>query len=311
MMKKYDVVAIGNANIDLVLKAPRLPKNDDKVVGKKLLEGVGGTVANSACVMSHLGLNVASLSATGTDYYANKILNDFKKFNVSQEFIDIIPDLEADMAVIILDDSGEKSLIYVPAEEQETTKTQYEQALSQCRVVYTMPGNVTKFELFAQIAHQHQAQIAVDIEPHIADTKEKLDTILTHSDIVFFNKDGFASCVGIEPTRENLIELCQHYQLHTLVVTRGGEGAIAVTVNQWESAEHAGYRVNIVDTTGAGDTFNASFVYALINHYSLEKALEFACACAAISVGYLGARGAIPTAEQVQQFIQQQPITQP
>lgn len=302
-MKKFDVIAIGNANIDLVFKTPRLPKNDDKVVGEKLLEGVGGTVANSACVMGRLGLKVASLSATGTDHYADKILKDFKRFHVSQEFIDIVPDLEANMAIIMLDSSGEKSLIYVPGKEPKASKTQYEHALSQCQIVYTMPGDVVEFEKFAGIAHQHQAHVVVDIEPHIADTPEKLNTILTHADVAFFNHDGFKSCVGVEPTKANLAELCQRYQLHTLVVTRGGEGAIAV--NQWNTAEHAGYRVNIVDTTGAGDTFNAAFVYSLIQHDSLEKSLEFACACAAISVGYLGARGAIPTAEQVQAFIQQ------
>lgn len=303
MMKKFDVVAIGNANIDLVFRTPRLPKNDDKVVGQKLLEGVGGTVANSACVMGQLGLNVASLSATGTDHYAEKILSDFKRFHVSQEFIDIVPDLEANMAIIMLDDSNEKSLIYVPGKEPKASKTQYEQALSQCKIVYTMPGDVVEFEKFAQIAHQYQAQVVVDIEPHIADTPEKLEIILTNTDVAFFNQDGFRSCVGMEPTAENITDLCQRYQLHTLVVTLGGDGAIAV--NQWGSCKHAGYQVEIVDTTGAGDTFNAAFVYSLIQHYSLEKSLEFACACAAISVGYLGARGAIPTAEQVQKFIQQ------
>ena len=306
-MKNLDVVAIGNANIDLVFKVPRLLKNDDKVVGKKLLEGVGGTVANSACVMGNLGLNVASLSVVGTDNYAEKILNDFKRFNVNTDYIDVIPDADADMAIVFLDDSGEKALIYAPSDVPSVNSARYQETLSQCKAVYTMPGNIDKFEVFAAIAHEHDALVVVDIEPHIADTPEKLERILTYTDVAFFNLDGFMTGMDQPPSQDSLAALCQRYELHTVVVTCGAQGALAA--NKWGYSEHPGYSVSVVDTTGAGDTFNGSFVYALINHYSLDKALEFACACSALSVGYLGARGNIPSVSQVQRFIQDYQIT--
>lgn len=301
-MKNLDVVAIGNANIDLVFKIPRLLKNDDKVVGKKVMEAVGGTVANSACVMGQLGLSVASLSAVGTDRYGEKILEDFTRFNVNTDFIDVVPDLDANMAIIMLDDSREKALIYAPGEEPVVSKTRYQQAISQCKAIYTMPGDIDEFVKFATIARENHAQVVVDIEPHIADTVEKLDRILAHTDVAFFNLDGFVASMNQQPSQENLTVLCQRYGLHTIVVTRGAQGAIAV--NKWGDSENDGYSVPVVDTTGAGDTFNGSFVYSLINHYSLDDALEFACACSAISIGYLGARGNIPSVGQVQRFIQ-------
>lgn len=308
-MKNLDVVAIGNANIDLILKVPRLLKNDDKVVGKKLAETVGGTVANCACVMGNLGLKVASLSVAGTDHYGEKIINDFKRFNVNTDFVDIVPGVEANMAVILLDESAEKSLIYVPGEEPPVSKTRYKEVISLCKAVYTMPGNVDEFEKFASVARECEAQVAIDIEPHIADTPEKLSRILKLADIVFFNLDGFITCVGEQPDKASLTALCQRYQLDTVVVTCGGKGAIAV--NKWGYSEHPGYPVSIIDTTGAGDTFNGSFVYSLINHYPLDKALEFSCACAAMSTAYLGARGDIPSVEKVQRFIEQnQPTSQ-
>lgn len=303
-MKKFDVVAIGNANIDLIFKVPRLPRNDDKVVGKKLVETLGGTVANSACVMSQLGLRTASLSAVGTDRNANLILAGFREYNVETCYIDVIPNLEANIAVIMLDDSGEKGLIYAPGDDLYAQKIQYEAALANCRAIYTMPGDVEKFVTFAQLAHQYEALVIVDIEPHIADTPEKFKQILTHADIVFFNFEGFQYCSGQSPTPEVLKTLCQQYNLTMLIVTRGAQGAIAV--NQSEVSDHPGFKVPVVDTTGAGDTFNAAFVYSILqkSDITLSAALLFSCACAALSVGYVGARGVIPEKTTVDSFIQ-------
>lgn len=64
-MKKYDVVAVGDANIDLMFRVPSLPRYDNKVVGEKINECVGGTVANSACVLGQLGSKTLSLSSVG------------------------------------------------------------------------------------------------------------------------------------------------------------------------------------------------------------------------------------------------------
>ena len=91
MIKKYDVVAVGSGNIDLVFRVPRLPGNDDKVVGKKIYENVGGTVANSACMMSTLGLKVVSLSSAGDDRYGQLIVDDFNRHGVDTRYIKINP----------------------------------------------------------------------------------------------------------------------------------------------------------------------------------------------------------------------------
>ncbi|HCM8099076.1 TPA: carbohydrate kinase family protein, partial [Klebsiella pneumoniae] len=91
MIKKYDVVAVGSGNIDLVFRVPRLPGNDDKVVGKKISENVGGTVANSACMMSTLGLKVVSLSSAGDDRYGQLIVDDFNRHGVDTRYIKINP----------------------------------------------------------------------------------------------------------------------------------------------------------------------------------------------------------------------------
>lgn len=300
-MKQYDVVAVGDANIDLMFSVPALPKYDGKVVGKKIRECVGGTVANSACVLGQLGSKTLTLSAVGHDHYAKMIVDDFARYKVNTQFVTVIPDLDANLAIIFLDHSGEKALVFAPGEESAINHAHYLQAIQGSKVLYTMPGNLDKFDYMATIAKTYQTKIVVDIEPHIADTKEKLNKILIASDIVIFNLEGFLSCTGLELKVFEIRALVQQYQLEMIVITCGAEGAIMVTATS--EYQHPGFQVNVVDTTGAGDTFNASLIHALLQNKPLDQALTFACASAAISIGYLGARNNVLTEEAIQKFI--------
>lgn len=300
-MKQYDVAAIGSGNIDIILGVPAFPEKGGKIVGKLLGKQIGGTVANSACVMGRLGLNVASVSCVGDDSYGKEISSDFEKFNVDRTFIREIPGHTANMAVIFVDYSGEKSLIYAPGDDREWDDEYASLAIEQSRYLYTMPADIEKFQKLAECAHKSKTKIVVDIEPHIASTPERLHTILSLSDIAIFNQAGFLVGCGEKPEIENLRRLQQKYQLDAVVVTLDADGVVAVT--EYESEQLSCFDVSVVDTTGAGDTFNGAFVYSLVNNMSLHSALEFASATAAISITALGAKGNLPTAKEVNAFI--------
>ena len=103
-MKKFDVAALGSGNIDIFLSIPSLPTRGGKVVGTRLGEQAGGTVANSACAMGQLGLNVVSVSCVGNDHSASIILDGFKKYHVNCDFVQVIPELIANTAIIFIDE---------------------------------------------------------------------------------------------------------------------------------------------------------------------------------------------------------------
>ncbi|ROP49005.1 ribokinase/sulfofructose kinase [Enterobacter sp. BIGb0383] len=300
-MKKYDVAALGSGNVDIILGVPSLPERGGKVVGQLLDQQVGGTVANSACAMARLGVRVTSVSCCGDDSNGQKILSDFKKFSVNCDFVRTIPGHAANMAVILIDDTGEKSLVYAPGDTPEWDEECARMAIEQSYYIYTMPSDIDKFQKMAALAQQAKTKIIVDIEPHIAGTPERLNTIFSLADIVIFNKAGFISGCGEEPEPESLQRLRQQYQLDAVVVTLDAEGVVAVTEN--ESEKRACFDVSVIDTTGAGDAFNGAFIYSIINHATLSSALEFASATAAISITALGARGHLPDVEEVATFI--------
>ncbi|MCG9660181.1 carbohydrate kinase family protein [Vibrio mediterranei] len=300
-MKRYDVLAVGDANVDMTLKVDRLPKQDDKVLGIKIAEQIGGTVANSACVCGYLGLKTATLARVADDKYGIKVLDEYVKYNVDLKFVFQPKGYEQSTAIIMLDDSGEKSLIFVPSSGYEFNEELVVVAVASSRYLYTMPGNLEKFKELAKIAKNSSTKVVVDIEPTIVNEDGDLDIILTGADLVYFNKEGFKKATGQDASKDALMSMVESYQLDGVVVTLGKDGAIAFVNGEYGS--YPGFNVPVVDTTGAGDTFNASFLYTQINKMPLSSGLEFACAAAAISVGSVGPKGNVPTLDKVAEFL--------
>jgi sulfofructose kinase len=142
--------------------------------------------------------------------------------------------------------------------------------------------------------------VMIDVEATVGINPSSLREALAAVDIASFNRDGFITAAGEQPTVDSVRRLLG-YGPHTIVVTMGAQGALAATAEQ--VAQWPGYRVEVVDTTGAGDTFNAAFLSATLAGMALEERLRFANAAAALSVTGMGSRGRLPTREEVEVFL--------
>lgn len=300
-MKPYDVLCIGSATIDQTISVQRLPTRDDKVLGKQVSEGVGGTATNSACVCASLGLKVAALGSIGDSAASQLIRAEYRHYGIDQRYLNYSVEFEPMRVLIMLDDSGEKSLIIMPNEPADNFAEGLKQAISDSHYVYTMPGDLELLQRAGELTKVHGSRLAVDIEPTTFSDSHELGVILTSADVAFFNRDGFSKAFGVTPTAEQLAKLAQEHQLLGVVVTLGEGGAIGYVNGEYLS--HPGFKVPVVDTTGAGDTFNAAMLYGLLRLPSAQAAMDFASACAAYSVGGVGAKGAVPTLDSVERFL--------
>ncbi len=168
-----------------------------------------------------------------------------------------------------------------------------------------MPQNHAQFNTLAGIAQECQTEVMVDIEPTVGSNTEIMRHILAGATIASFNQFGFRAATGAEPSLEAARRLLDAGP-HTIVVTRGARGALAVT--RETHAEQPGFDVPVVDTTGAGDTFNAAFVSATLRGLPLDERLRFASAAGALSVTGMGPRGRLATMEEVYTFLAQHPV---
>jgi sugar/nucleoside kinase (ribokinase family) len=297
---------------DLILKSPRLPNPDEKLVVQYAGKQAGGLVANAACAAARLGLKVAWAGTLGDDDFGRLAMDDFARFGVDTSHATIDPHIATDFTVILLDPGGDRTILVVPTSPSPPKiGPKAIEALSHARMVYTLPQSPAWFATIAETVHAEGGLIAVDIESSSPVQGEELQAVLECTDIVFCNRLGLLLAVGnangalpgaagAEQVQTNARRLLQ-LGVKVVCVTLGKEGALGVCAAYATYAP--GFSVPVTDTTGAGDCFHAAFLYAHFNGYPLPEALQFANAAAALSVRYLGARGGLPTEQQVTSFL--------
>lgn len=295
-----DVLAVGGAAVDLVLRLDRLPGYDEKVLADLVGWLPGGPATNFACAASRLGLNVTSLCIVGDDASGQLVREDLARFGVDTSLVQVVEDARTNFTVIMADPTGEKAIVVVPMLENVYPPGLVESALARTRLLYMMPSDEGLFTSLARTARASGAEVMVDLEATVVTDRAALRRVLSEVDIASFNSGGFLTATGEDPTFDAARRLLAEGP-HTVVATEGAEGSLAVTAET--AARWPGYRVPTVDSTGAGDTFNAAFVWATLKGLELEQRLRFANAAAALSVTGLGPRGRLPSQEEVESFI--------
>lgn len=304
--KSWDVVAVGTACMDLIIKVEALASFDEKVMGQHMGWLPGGTVPNFACAASRLGLRTAFLGTVGDDAPGLLAREDLSRFGVHLERLITLPDTPTWYTVILLPPGGERAIVVVPTYSDDLPLTEEDKAyVASARVVYTMPTSVAKFEALAEVAHGGGGLVMVDVEQTLALDTALLKRILAATDVASFNRAGLQSVTGRQ--HSDLIAAAgQMLDLgpQVVIVTLGREGCLVATA---EAQLHSpGFAVEPVDTTGAGDCFNAAFLTGYLSGWSLERTAALANAAAAISVTGLGPRGSLPTQGQVLEFLESQ-----
>src|SRR4051794_9120803 len=259
--RTFDVLTIGGIDMDLVLTVPELPGPDLKVMGDLVGTMPGGPAANFACAASRLGLRVAALAEVGDDPAGRLIIDDFGSYGVDTSLIQIRPGGKTCFTIILIPPSGEKAIVIVPTFQPQYPLDQLRATFRQTRLIYLMPQNYDQFLVIARLAHECGAEVMIDVEPTVGANREMMRRILAEVDIASFNQYGFGAATGAAPSLEAAARLRDAVP-HTVVVTLGAGGALAVTRDQ--AAMQTGIAVQAVDTTGAGDTFNAAFISATV-----------------------------------------------
>jgi ribokinase len=137
-----------------------------------------------------------------------------------------------------------------------------------------------------------------------APARELPAELLRDVDYITPNRLELAALSGMEVTDETLEEAMKALQqrgVRNVITTLGADGCAYLAANG-ETGRIPGYRVDVVDTTGAGDTFNAGLAYSLATQKPLAEAIGFACKTSALSVTKFGAQGGMPTMKEAMDF---------
>lgn len=297
MHKSYDLIAIDKSWVDVMLRVAALPRADEKVLAEPLGRFPGGMGGNVCAAASRLGLRTGMVSWVGDDADGRLVLDDLQRFGVDTRYVAIGSGRATNYTTVLIEPGGAKAIIIVPtAFEELLLDAALARYLSHARLVYATPYDPDQLARVAAVAHESNGLVVTDIEAVAALDQAALRQVLAAVDIAFVHDSALPGSDSPATLRE-LLALGPR-----LVVRTAGAGdALACTVDS--VARRPAFDVSAVDTTGAGDCFAAAFLAAYLRQWSLDQALLYAHAAAALSIQGYGARGALPDHQQVTAFL--------
>ena len=299
-MNEWDVVGVGANSVDFVHLLPGYPQPFGSFAKMKIqrLEILcGGQMATAMSACAAFGLRAKYVGVTGTDDNGRRVRRELERRGIDLADL-IIRDAQNQFAVILVDETNGDRIVLWDRDEKLLMRERDlpVDAIAHARVVHVDDVDQPAAIAAARMARLAGVPVTSDIDRLTDRTRELIDAVT----IPIFAEHVPTRVTGRNDQEDALRSLREPH--HRMVcVTLGERGAMAVDTDGVHYAP--AFRVNAVDTTGAGDVFRAAFVYALLRQWRTEDILRFANAAAAVSCTRLGALGGIPALDEVEALI--------
>ena len=291
-MTQINIAVIGSCNIDVVVEAPKRPLAGETILGNRLIIAQGGKGANQAVAAARLGAKVYMVGCVGDDDYGRSVINNFKANGVNADYVKTIPGVTTGTAHITLAE-GDNSIIVIKGANDLVTPELIDEAWPQiaaCDMV------MLQHEIPAEtIAYTLKKCAAAGVKALLNPAPVLEDAASWAKDAAFVtpNEHEAQALFPGKTTEEILLQ-----NEGRLLMTLGSKG-VAYAENGVINTVPA-FKVEAVDTTGAGDTFNSAFAVAKAGGKTMAESIKFANAAAALSVQKIGAQGGMPYLDEVE-----------
>jgi ribokinase len=303
METRFDVLVIGGANYDYLVTGPRLPRPGETVVGTMLSEAPGGKGANQAIGAARLGARTAFVGRVGDDERGRRILAKLGDDRVDARYCVIDREAPTGVALIAVDDRGEKLIVTAPGANLRLTPPDLDRVASLFRarvVLLQLECGFATALAAARYARAAGALVVLDAAPPISGVEQLLATV----DVVRANASEAAMITGIAVTqataREAALALRRPGGGAAFLATHGGDLLVFGDGQEvWFPHQH----VPVIDATGAGDAFAAGIAVGLAENRSLTDAGWLGCAASALATTRVGAQAGLPDRNAVDRLL--------
>lgn len=311
-----DVIGIGTNAIDQVIQLYRIPDASAKVVcpPEKYALFDGGVMGNTLTGMARLGLKTGYLGKLGDDNFGLMIQETCRKEGIDLSHCPIVPGKHSPWTWIVVDDTGERSIVLFPNVQSEIDETFIDSAadyIQSCRILH-IEGSEFRLKPFikaAQIARSAGISVSFDLDVPATEytdilglaTREELDEMISLCDL-FIPCIGGAKDLSYEDNPLDMAgALREKYNIPHVAISHGAQGCFVATVD--DVFQSPAYRIDPVDGTGSGDAFHAAMIYGYLKGWKMRDAASFANACGALNTIALGARNGMRSEAEVRKFM--------
>jgi sugar/nucleoside kinase (ribokinase family) len=298
--RAIDFLAIGLNSTDTLLRLPRFPDLDSKVniLSSDVLPG--GQAATAAVACQRWGLRAHYVGKIGDDWGGRFQREELEREGVHAHWIEV-PRCASQTAYVLIDQtSGERTILWQHDERLDLAPEDLPRDwISETRLLHVDGHPPRPAAQAARLAHKAGAIVTADLDNLYPGVEELLASV----DYLISSREFPKRVTGIADLPTALRELHSRYGCRVTGATLGRDGVLA-----WEGAAFhycPAFCVETLDTTGAGDIFHAAFAFALLEERTLDHALEFSCAAAALNCAALGARGGIRPVGAIQALVRE------
>ncbi len=299
------IVVVGSSNTDMILQMDHIPRPGETLLGGEFSMSAGGKGANQAVAAARAGGSVTFLARVGNDMFGQQAIEGFRNDGINVQHVISDPDAPSGVALIFVAADGENSIGVAsganaqlsPADIQRASET-----IAQADVlVMQLETPLPTVQAAAEIAAAHGVRVILNPAP----AQPLSDDLLGLVSVLTPNESEAELLTGTEVADEDRAVLAadqlRSKGVATTIVTLGSQGAMVASDDF--SGLVSAFEVEPVDTTAAGDVFNGALAVALSEGKTLELAVKFASAAAALAVTKLGAQPSAPTREEIERLL--------
>lgn len=303
MAKKFDVIVVGELNIDLILnQIMGFPKVGTEILANEMEFTLGSSSAICASNLSSLGVKVGFIGKVGDDIFGRFIIEKLKEKGVDTSMIIIEDTLKTGVTVALSYQEDRAMTTYPGAMSHLTLDNIDEECLKNTRHVhfssyFLQPGFKDKLHLLFQKAKNAGATTSMDVQWDPAEKWDlNLEEVLPYVDVFLPNKIELQNLTGQTDLSTALASI---QNSESFVVVKCGSKGSVLFHNGKQISKPPFLHDNVVDTIGAGDSFNAGYIYKFIQGKSPDTCLEFGNLMGAISTTRPGGTAAFTNLEDI------------
>ena len=305
MQKQPRILVIGSFMMDLVVRTPRAPQEGETIIGTSFNRFPGGKGANQAVAAARLGARVTMAGKLGQDVFGDQMLAALQQEGVATEHV--LRDEQASTGIgsIVLDDQGKNRIVVVPGANLKYSLADLAAlepvVAAHDLVMLQLEMDVEVVKAAAQMGRKHGVPVMLNPAP----ARDLDDAFFAAVDFLTPNETEAQLLTGVtvhdvDSARQAALQLLARGLRH-VVITLGDKGALLATGDRTQHVP--GFSVHTVDTVAAGDAFNGALATKIAHGFSLEEAVVYANAVGALAVTRPGAIPSLPTAQEVEEFL--------
>lgn len=290
------ILVVGSSNTDMVIKTRKFPAPGETILGGRFFMNPGGKGANQAVAAKRLGGMVSFVGKIGDDIFGKQAMQLLEDEGINVDFVATDPENPSGVALITVDAKAENSIVVAPGSNGTLSSIDFDRAYSVLNeseiVLLQLEIPISTVAHIAEIASKKGKKVILNPAP----ADQLSDELLKNIYLITPNESEAELLTGVRATDLESAKMAalilQKKGIKVIIITMGAAGAFVLS-DEFTGMVNAP-KVDAVDTTAAGDTFNGALAVALSEEMDLKRAVEFACRAASISVTRIGAQSSIP-----------------